>query len=311
MSASSPHSADDAPSGPPSNGAVDPENATDVKQIPEATVLFAGDSGDGMQLTGLKFTMAAAHAQNDLATLPDYPAEIRAPAGTTYGVSGFQLHFGSVDIHTPGDKVDLFVAMNAAALKVHLHRVRPGGTVVVNVDSFGERDLNLAELDANPLDDLAVVEDEGATLHLTGNLWKKIDFPYATQVFLLRRTREKNGERSEEVVCGITSRDEDHASEHDLLALNRGHWAIENKLHLPRDTTYKEDGSRIRKHKGARSIASLKNLAIGLHALGVFCPPSPKRETIPKMNRRIARNPQIAVKFCITPCNKNLLQNTE
>ena len=140
---------------------------------------------------------------------------------------------------------------------------------------------------------------------------RQIDFPYAAQVFLLRRTREKNGERSEEVVCGITSRDEDHASEHDLLALNRGHWAIENKLHLPRDTTYKEDGSRIRKHKGARSIASLKNLAIGLHALGVFSPPAPKRETIPKMNRRIARNPQIAVKFCITPFNKNLLQKTE
>src|SRR6056297_3466140 len=121
-----------------------------VEQLPEATILFAGDSGDGMQLTGTQFTLATAYAMNDLATLPDYPAEIRAPAGTTYGVSGFQLHFGSVDIHTPGDKVDLFVAMNAAALKVHLHRVRNGGTVVVNVDSFGDRDLKLAELDSNP-----------------------------------------------------------------------------------------------------------------------------------------------------------------
>ena len=141
---------DDAPDAGSSNGAA---GQTDVEQIPEATVLFAGDSGDGMQLTGSQFTLASAYAHNDLATLPDYPAEIRAPAGTTYGVSGFQLHFGSVDIHTPGDKVDLFIAMNAAALKVHLHRVREGGTVVVNVNSFEKRDLDLADLDSNPLED--------------------------------------------------------------------------------------------------------------------------------------------------------------
>jgi 2-oxoglutarate ferredoxin oxidoreductase subunit alpha len=136
---------------------------TDVQQIPEATILFAGDSGDGMQLTGSQFTLASAYAHNDLATLPDYPAEIRAPAGTTYGVSGFQLHFGEVDIHTPGDKVDLLVAMNAAALKVHFHRVRAGGTVLVNTDKFTDRDLELADLDSNPLtdgtlDDVQVIE---------------------------------------------------------------------------------------------------------------------------------------------------------
>ncbi len=128
-------------------------SSTNVQQIPEATILFAGDSGDGMQLTGSQFTLASAYAHNDLATLPDYPAEIRAPAGTTYGVSGFQLHFGEVDIHTPGDEVDLLVAMNAAALKVHLHRVRSGGTVVVNVDSFADRDLELADLESSPLTD--------------------------------------------------------------------------------------------------------------------------------------------------------------
>jgi len=127
--------------------------STNVQQIPEATILFAGDSGDGMQLTGSQFTLASAYAHNDLATLPDYPAEIRAPAGTTYGVSGFQLHFGEVDIHTPGDEVDLLVAMNAAALKVHLHRVRAGGTVMVNVDRMSDRDLELADMDANPLED--------------------------------------------------------------------------------------------------------------------------------------------------------------
>ena len=119
----------------------------------DVVVLFAGDSGDGMQLTGSQFTLATAHARNDLATLPDFPAEIRAPAGTLYGVSGFQLHFGSGPVLTPGDAVDLLVAMNPAALKVNLGRVRPGGAVLVNANAFGDRDLSLAGYDANPLDD--------------------------------------------------------------------------------------------------------------------------------------------------------------
>lgn len=124
-----------------------------VETLPDATILFAGDSGDGMQVTGAQFTLATAHAHNDLATFPDFPAEIRAPVGTTYGVSGFQLHFGSVDIRTPGDEVDLLVAMNPAALKVNLHRVRRGGAILVNTDAFDARGLELARYDANPLDD--------------------------------------------------------------------------------------------------------------------------------------------------------------
>ena len=128
-----------------------PSDTTDTKEISEATVLFAGDSGDGMQITGSQFTLASAYAHNDLATLPDYPAEIRAPAGTTYGVSAFQLHFGAEEVRTPGEKVDLLVAMNAAALKVHRHRLRPGGTVIANVNSFEEKDLKRADLDQNPL----------------------------------------------------------------------------------------------------------------------------------------------------------------
>ena len=124
-----------------------------VQEIPEATVLFAGDSGDGMQLTGSQFTLASAYARNDLATLPDFPAEIRAPAGTTYGVSGFQLHFGSVDVRTPGDEVDMLIAMNPAALKVNVRRVRTGGTLIVNVNAFGKRDLDLANYQRNPLED--------------------------------------------------------------------------------------------------------------------------------------------------------------
>ncbi len=124
-----------------------------VREIPEATILFAGDSGDGMQLAGGQFTLASAYARNDLATLPDFPAEIRAPAGTTYGVSGFQLHFGSVNVRTPGDEVDVLVAMNPAALKVSLERVRKGGTLIVNADAFGKRDLDLAGYNQNPLED--------------------------------------------------------------------------------------------------------------------------------------------------------------
>jgi len=127
-----------------------------LETLPEATILFAGDSGDGMQLTGSQFTLATAYAMNDLATMPDLPAEIRAPAGTTYGVSGFQLHFGSVDIRTPGDEVDLLVAMNPAALKVNLDRVRLGGTILVNSNAFDQRSLDLAHYDANPLEDTSL-----------------------------------------------------------------------------------------------------------------------------------------------------------
>lgn len=123
-----------------------------VRELPQVVVLFAGDSGDGMQLTGNQFTLATARALNDLATLPDFPAEIRAPAGTTYGVSGFQLHFGATEIHTPGDEVDLLVAMNPAALKVNLHRVREGGAIIVDETAFNQRGFELAGYETNPLE---------------------------------------------------------------------------------------------------------------------------------------------------------------
>lgn len=142
-------------------------NRKQVEQLQEVTILFAGDSGDGMQVTGSQFTLASALAFNDLATLPDFPAEIRAPAGTTYGVSAFQLHFGSVNIRTPGDEVDLLVAMNAAALKVTLDRVRPGGTIVVNVNSFEKRDLDLAGYEKNPLRDGTLASYQVIEVELT------------------------------------------------------------------------------------------------------------------------------------------------
>ncbi|HOJ04645.1 MAG TPA: 2-oxoacid:acceptor oxidoreductase subunit alpha [Bacteroidota bacterium] len=120
--------------------------------VEHVVIRFAGDSGDGMQLTGSQFTSTTAQVGNDLSTFPDYPSEIRAPSGTLYGVSGFQLHFGSTTIHTPGDKFDTLVAMNPAALKVNLKHVREGGNIFVNTDSFDAKNLKLAKYDENPLE---------------------------------------------------------------------------------------------------------------------------------------------------------------
>ena len=121
--------------------------------LEEVTIRFAGDSGDGMQLTGTQFTNTAAVFGNDLSTLPDYPAEIRAPAGTTYGVSGFQIKFGSLDILTPGDTCDVLVAMNPAALVTNVKMLRENGTIIVNEDAFTDRNLKMAGMTSNPLED--------------------------------------------------------------------------------------------------------------------------------------------------------------
>ncbi|HYJ10594.1 MAG TPA: 2-oxoacid:acceptor oxidoreductase subunit alpha [Polyangiaceae bacterium] len=121
--------------------------------IKGAVVRFAGDSGDGMQVTGDQFTSAAALAQNDLATFPDFPAEIRAPAGTLYGVSGFQIHFSSQDVFTPGDAPDVLVAMNPAALKTNLRDLKPGGLLIVNAGTFNATNLKKAGYAENPLED--------------------------------------------------------------------------------------------------------------------------------------------------------------
>ncbi len=124
-----------------------------TEKLERAVVRFAGDSGDGIQLTGSQFTAATAAAGNDLATLPDFPAEIRAPAGTLPGVSGFQIQFASDDVFTPGDRPDVLVAMNPAALRANLHDLRPGGIVIVNSDSFKAADLKKAGYAADPLAD--------------------------------------------------------------------------------------------------------------------------------------------------------------
>src|ERR1700752_4886187 len=120
--------------------------------IEKAVLRFCGDSGDGMQITGSQFTNTVALYGNDLATFPDYPAEIRAPAGTLPGVSGFQVHFSSTDVYTPGDMVDVLIAMNPAALKMNLTDLKQNGIVIVNSDSFSENDLRQAHQATNPLE---------------------------------------------------------------------------------------------------------------------------------------------------------------
>jgi len=130
-----------------------PSGKTKPEVIDQAVIRFAGDSGDGMQITGSQFTNTVALYGNDIATFPDYPAEIRAPAGTVPGVSGFQLNFSSGEVYTPGDSVDVLVAMNPAALKVNLADLKANGILIVNSDSFEEADLRKAHVASNPLED--------------------------------------------------------------------------------------------------------------------------------------------------------------
>ncbi len=129
------------------------ELGADVSELERVTIRFAGDSGDGMQLTGTQFTRTAAVFGNDISTLPDFPAEIRAPAGSLPGVSGFQISFSSNEIHTPGDQPDVLVAMNPAALKTNIMDLPPGGALIVNRDAFTQQNLNKAAYTSNPLTD--------------------------------------------------------------------------------------------------------------------------------------------------------------
>jgi len=135
-----------------------PNTATALKLKPreqrESVVIrFAGDSGDGMQVAGMQFTNESALAGNDLSTLPDFPAEIRAPAGTLAGVSGFQLNFSSREVFTPGDDLDVLVAMNPAALRMNLADLRPNGILIVDREQFGDANLKKAGYIVNPLED--------------------------------------------------------------------------------------------------------------------------------------------------------------
>lgn len=142
---------------------TDVTNRVEAKIVDKVVIRFAGDSGDGMQLTGDRFTSASAFAGNDLATLPEFPAEIRAPQGTLAGVSAFQVHISDSDVHTPGDEPDVLVAMNPAALKSQLERIRSGATIILNSDAFDERNLDKCGYEVDPrtdstLDDFIVHE---------------------------------------------------------------------------------------------------------------------------------------------------------
>jgi len=130
------------------------ETAKPSEQLESVAIRFAGDSGDGMQLTGARFTDETALAGNDLSTFPDFPAEIRAPAGTMAGVSGFQIHFSSHDVYTPADQPDVLIAFNPAALRANVEDVRPGGMVIVNIDAFNQKALVRAGYEGDPLPDL-------------------------------------------------------------------------------------------------------------------------------------------------------------
>lgn len=143
-------------------------NAT-IQEKEAVTILFAGDSGDGIQLTGSQFTNTAALFGNDISTFPNFPAEIRAPQGTLAGVSGFQLHFGSIEINTPGDACDVLVVMNAAALKANLRQLKTGGIIIANLDGFDPKNLRLAKYPEgiNPLTDNSLERYKVITIDVT------------------------------------------------------------------------------------------------------------------------------------------------
>lgn len=137
--------------------------------VEKVVIFFAGDSGDGIQLTGTQFTNTAALYGNDLSTFPDFPAEIRAPQGTLAGVSGFQISFGSTEIYTPGDECDVLVAMNVAALKANLKRLKKGGSIILNLDGFDKRNLKLAGFteNENPLEDDTLADYRLSQINVT------------------------------------------------------------------------------------------------------------------------------------------------
>ncbi|MGV6845786.1 MAG: 2-oxoacid:acceptor oxidoreductase subunit alpha [Lutibacter sp.] len=132
---------------------ISAKNKEAIEVLEAVVIRFVGDSGDGMQLTGTQFSDTSAMFGNDIATFPNYPAEIRAPQGSLYGVSGFQVHIGSVEISTPGDNLDLLVAMNPAGLKTNLYAVKPGHTIIVDTDAFTKKNLEKAQYETNPLED--------------------------------------------------------------------------------------------------------------------------------------------------------------
>ncbi len=206
------------------------ETAQDAIQVESVAIRFCGDSGDGMQLTGGEFTNTTAAVGNDFATFPDFPAEIRAPRGTTFGVSGFQIQFSSHRIHTPGDAINAMVAMNPAAFKVNIEDVEPGGIVIVNEDEFTKVNLKKAGYaeDQNPLDD-----DE---LHRRFQFYK---------VPISRLTRESLAE------SGMGAKDIDRCR--NMYALGIAYWLYQRPL----DNTIDHIESYFGRKKGLPEVAAI------------------------------------------------------
>lgn len=157
------------------NNEMPPVAQMSAEEVEKVVIRFAGDSGDGMQLTGTRFTAEAGLLGNDLRTFPDYPAEIRAPAGTLAGVSAFQVNFASTEIHTPGDAPDVLVAMNPAALKVNIDDLKEGGTLIVNTAQFGKRNLKKAGYEVSPIEDESLSAYQVHEIDITGLTTKALD----------------------------------------------------------------------------------------------------------------------------------------
>ena len=244
----------------------------DVLDVDRVTIRFAGDSGDGMQLTGTQFTKTSAVFGNDISTVPDIPAEIRAPQGSLPGVSAFQVSFSSYDIYTPGDTPDVLVAMNPAALKVHLPDVPKGGIIIVNTDEFNETNLKKAGYASNPLTDNSL------------NAYRVFEVPVGT---LNQRALSDTGLSAQEI---------DRSK--NMFALGLMFWMYSRPL----DTTVKYIEERFGRRNPAVAEANLKTLKAGYNygeTTEMFAQHYhvPKAKLAPGLYRNITGNEATAMGF--------------
>jgi 2-oxoglutarate ferredoxin oxidoreductase subunit alpha len=244
----------------------------DVLDVDRVTIRFAGDSGDGMQLTGTQFTKTSAVFGNDISTVPDIPAEIRAPQGSLPGVSAFQVSFSSYDIYTPGDTPDVLVAMNPAALKVHLPDVPKGGIIIVNTDEFNEVNLKKAGYASNPLTDNSL------------NAYRVFEVPIGT---LNQRALADTG---------LTAQEIDRSK--NMFALGLMFWMYSRPL----DTTIKYIEDRFGRRNPKVAEANVKTLKAGYNfgeTTEMFAQHYhvPKAKLAPGLYRNITGNEATAMGF--------------
>ena len=238
-------------------------------------IRFAGDSGDGMQVTGTQFTVETALAGNDLTTFPDFPAEIRAPVGTTFGVSAFQIHFGSTDVLTPGDELDVLVAMNPAALTTNLRDLRPGGLVVVDTGAFNARNLEKAGYKSNPLEDESLAKYQVLKLDITKQALEAVK-PFGLGQKEALRTRNMwalglmlwmYGRDRQATIDGLMKKfaKRKEIADSNIAALNAGH-AFGETAELSRDVHSYVVPKAVAAPGVYRTISGAEALAFGLVA---------------------------------------------